>query len=188
MPFLGIYKKLRAEKIPTVVQTYIDYLDDVEKTYEKQGANLMVSIVPCEGNHTELARFRPFRNLLVAHRDHPLHQTHRRWSLSDLEQFDFLTVRGARSKLSSNTRELEEKASFFLSDFSTKKNAILNKAGFGWLPEHMILNELKRKSLLPVKWERESSQLISPVVYGQRKKTAGPGVQLILNSLSQLMS
>lgn len=183
-PFLKIYRNFKTEKIPTVVQTYADYLQDVEKSYHSLNADVIISVLPLENHGMNSLYLKPFKSLLVAHKDHDIHRVSKHWKLSDLHEFSFLTIRGSNHKLGLNTLEFEESASFFLSDFSVKKEAIMKKTGFGWLPDHMIETELKNKTLLPVKWERKSVQEIQPILYIRKKSAGGRAVNLIVDLLS----
>ncbi len=184
-PFLEIYKKFKSEKIPTVVQTYTDYLQDVETSFYKLNADMMISVLPIESKELETVDLPTIKNLLVAHKDHPIHKTKKKWTAQDLHEFDFLTVRGSGQKLGLNTSDFEESASFYLSDFSFKKEAILKKTGFGWLPEHMIQSELKSKTLRPVHWERKSVHEIQPIILVNKKSYGGKAVSLIVKQLME---
>lgn len=185
-PFLLLYKKFRTEKIPTIIQTYSEFLEGVETNFEYLNADIMISILPCENKNLKPTYLRPKKMYLVAHKDHPINQKNKKWLHSELENFDFLTIRGSGPKLGLNTGEFEKSASFFLSDFSVKKDAILKKTGFGWLPEHLIPKELKAKTLIPIKWERESQHIIQPIMYMQSQKMSGPAAHLIVESLLEI--
>jgi DNA-binding transcriptional LysR family regulator len=185
-PFLEIYKKFKTEKIPTVVQTYTDYLHDVESSFYKLNADIMISVLPVESKDLEVIYLPPLKNVLVAHKDHPIHKTSKKWFVKDLHDFYFLTVRSSGQKLGLNTSDFEESASFYLSDFSFKKEAILKKTGFGWLPEHLIQSELKSKTLRPVYWERKSVHEIQPHILVNKKSFGGKAVSLILRQLVEL--
>jgi DNA-binding transcriptional LysR family regulator len=185
-PFLQIYKKFRTDKIPTLIQTYTDYLEDVEKSFDHLKADIMISILPIEARNLKPVYLKPIKSHLVAHKDHPILQKNKKWTSTELQDFDFLTIRGSGQKLGLNTSEFEKSASFFLSDFSVKKEAIMKKTGFGWLPQHLIENELRNKSLQPVKWERESLHKIQPILYVQNRHQTGPATQLIIDILKQI--
>jgi DNA-binding transcriptional LysR family regulator len=185
-PFLALYKKFRAEKIPTTIQTYTDFLDGVEKSYDHLGADIMVSVLPIQNRELKPIYLKPQKTYLVAHKDHLIHQSTKKWSVHDLEKFDFLTIRGSGPALGLNTGEFEKSASFFLSDFSVKKDAIIKKTGFGWLPQHLIEKELQTKTLRPIKWERESVKVLQPIFYMNSQKMNGPASQMIIESLQQL--
>lgn len=182
-PFLKIYKKFKIEKIPTVVQTYADYLQDVEKSFDSLTADIMISVVPVQNRDLLAVHLKPFKSHLVAHKDHPIHDTNKRWSIDELHEFYFLTIRGSDQNLGLNTLEFEESASFFFSDFSVKKEAIMKKTGFGWLPDHMIENEFKNRTLIPIKWERKSTHEIQPIVYLRKNALGGQAIQHILEIL-----
>lgn len=178
-PFLKLYKKFREEKVPTVVQTYTDYLEDVEKTFEHQQADMMIGILPIEKKNIKSVYLKPFKSYLVAHRDHPINKANQKWTSKDLLNFDFLTIRGPSQKLGLQTSEFESSASFFLSDFSVKKQAIMKKTGFGWLPHHLIEAELQSRTLLPIKWERENQQKIQPILFHRVHRKSGSAAELV---------
>lgn len=182
-PFLKIYKKFKSEKAPTVVQTYADYLQDVEKSFHSLVADIMISILPVESPDLEAVSLKTFKSYLVAHKNHPIHKNHKRWSLEELHQFYFLTIRSPHQSFGLNTLEFEKSASFFMSDFSAKKEAILKEVGFGWLPEHMIESELKNQILLPVKWERKSTHEVKPTIYIRKQAVGGRAISLIVELL-----
>jgi DNA-binding transcriptional LysR family regulator len=185
-PFLSLYKKFRAEKISTVIQTYTDFLEGVSRSFDHLDADIMISLLPIEDRNLKPVILRPIKTYLVAHKDYPVHQKNTKWASAELENFDFLTIRGSGSKLGLNTIELEKSASFFLSDFSAKKEAIFKKTGFGWLPHHLIEKELKNKTLIPIKWERESIHILQPILYMKSQTRSGLAAQLIVESLLQM--
>ena len=182
-PFLEIYKIFKSEKIPTTVQTYADYLEDVEKTFLAQDADLMISVLPIQNKNLDSLELPKIKSFLVAHKDHAIHKTNKHWSRQEMRAFNFLTVRGPVQKLGLNTNDFEESASFLLSDFSFKKEAISKKIGYGWLPEHLIELELKNKTLVPVRWERKSVHEIQPTIYINKKSQGGLALARVLEIL-----
>lgn len=184
-PFLQLYKKIKSENIPTIIQTYTDYLEDVEKSFYALKADILISILPIDKKDLQAYPLKSFKTHLVAHKDHPIHKSHKRWSTQDLHSFDFLTIRGSGQKLGLNTDDFEKSASFFLSDFTIKKEAILKKTGFGWLPQHLIESELKSKTLVPVKWDRDNTHKIQPSLYVSSRKEVGAATKLVIDFLNQ---
>lgn len=165
-PFLKIYHQFQQKNIPTVVQIYTDYLIDVEASSQTLEADIMISVVPLQKYKSWSIDHLPgFKSLLVAHKDHELHQSKKKWKLEELKKFHFLTIRNSGYQMGLNTQELEEQSSFFLSDFHFKKLAIVKKIGFGWLPEHLIENELSHGLLAPIRWERANQHKIQPYLY-----------------------
>jgi DNA-binding transcriptional LysR family regulator len=182
-PFLSILKLVEGRKIPSRVQIFADFLDGVERTFVNKDANLMVSVVaPKETNFTSHA-LPAMRSVLVAHRDHPINLRKNAWKARELKDFHFLSVRGADHNLPLGTKEFEESTAVHLSDFSLKKEAILKKMGFGWLPERMILSELKSRKLKIIKWERSSVQHLHPFIYHRKDVPLGQTSRLILQEL-----
>lgn len=182
-PLLKIYQDFRKAKVPTVVQTYTDYLQDVEASFVAMEADMLISILPIRASGVETIELAPLKSILVAHREHLVHHSGKRWRIEELHQFSFLTIRGSRSQLGLSTAEFEESASFFFSDFASKKVAIQKKIGFGWLPEHMLEAELRSKVFLPIKWERKSVHELRPVLGVRRSSERGRAAQLVVEAL-----
>ena len=181
--FYKLYKRFKAEKINTVVQTYSHFLEDVELAYLTLNADFMISLLPAKNQKLSAVFLKTQKSRLVAHRDHPLHKNSQRWTLNELKKFDFLTIRGSGGSLGLPTRELEDSASFYLSDFSVKKEAIMKSFGFGWLPQHLIEKELQNKTLIPIKWERPNVVNFQPILYYDSRKVTGPAGKIILDFL-----
>lgn len=72
---------------------------------------------------------------------------------------------------------------FHLSDFSFKK-VILQKAGFGWMPEYMIQQELKDGLLQIILWEQSSVQELHPKLYFSDEKLLGKAGKQLLTYFS----
>ncbi|MCB9072275.1 MAG: LysR family transcriptional regulator [Bdellovibrionaceae bacterium] len=183
-PFYRIYSKFQKDKVPTVIQTYAHYLDDVEKAYIQLNADIMISVFPVKNSALKSFPLKELKNILVAHKNHLINADRKKiWTIDELKEFSFLTVRASGAEIGLNTREFDKSASFFFSDFAVKKEAILKGVGFGWLPEHLIASELKRKTLLPIKWERASHHRLEPVVYFSKAKSSGPALKIVLEFL-----
>lgn len=185
-PFFSLFKKFRKDKIPTIIQTYSEFLEGVESSFDSLNADIMISILPPGNKNLRPFYLKQKRMYLVAHKDHPINQKSKKWNFNELEDFDFLTIRGSGPTLGLNTGEFEKSASIFLSDFSVKKEAILKKTGFGWLPEHLIEKELDSKLLVPIKWERESHHIIQPILFMKSHKVSGPASQIVIESLKHM--
>jgi DNA-binding transcriptional LysR family regulator len=182
-PFLQILKLFDEQKSPSRIQIFSDFLDGVEQTFEKVHGQIMVSVTPPLNVACVSYALSPAKSVLVAHADHPISQHKSSWRMDELMDFHFLTVRGADHNLQLGTKELEESTAFRLSDFSLKKEAIMKKMGFGWLPERMITRELKSRELRLVKWERSSTQHLHPHVYHRKNEPLGRAGQMVLRQL-----
>ena len=185
-PFLRIFQFFKEEKIPTILAIHSEYLYGVEKLFSELEAELMISILPPKIHGLQSVELKPVINILVARKNHALFgQKKHLWTLNELKAFNFFTVRGAHKSLNLGTQELEEISTFHLSDFSLKKTAIMEGAGFGWLPEYMIQKELKEGTLKVIQWERSSHQALEPRLYFRKKNRLGRASQLILDQISK---
>jgi DNA-binding transcriptional LysR family regulator len=182
-PFLQIFKYFKDEQIPTLLDIYSDYLYGVEKSFTELEAQFMISILPAKQSGLQSLELNPISNILVAHRDHELFKQKQPWSLHELKAFNFFTVRGADKSLNLGTKELEENSTFHLSEFSLKKVAILQGAGFGWLPQYLIQDELDLEIIKPIQWEGSSFQELHPRLYYKKKNKIGRASQIILGKL-----
>ena len=182
-PFLQILKLFDEQKSPSRIQIFSDFLEGVERTFEKLQGQLMVSVIPPRNVVYASYALSPAKSVLVAHAAHPIGRRKGSWRMDELMDFHFLTVRGADHNLPLGTKEFEDSTAFRLSDFSLKKEAILKKMGFGWLPERMITRELKTRELRLVKWERSSIQYLQPYVYHRKNVPLGRAGQMVLQEL-----
>lgn len=157
-PIMKTLKNIESKKAPVKLYFYSEYLSRVEESFERENADIMISVLPPVGKHLEVEKLSPLKLLLVAHQDHPLTQSRRSHSLQELEQYLFITVRGSDFRLQLSTSRLDESSQLHMSDFSSKKEAILAKMGYGWMPQHLIEKEIDKKVLVPVRWEGKSLQ------------------------------
>ncbi len=185
-PFLHLLTDFQNQQIPTRIQIYSEYLSGVEEKFKQLSADFMISVLPPKNNRLNSINLETLRSFFVCHREHPLAITNENkvWSLDELKKFHFLTVRGADQNLNLGTEELQVAAAFHLSDFSFKKNAILQKAGFGWMPEYMIQQELKDGLLQIILWEQSSVQELHPKLYFSDEKLLGKAGKQLLTYFS----
>ena len=62
---------------------------------------------------------------------------------------------------------------FFLSDFSTKREALLMGLGFGWVPAYLVEEDLKRGDLVEVPYERGSRYSFTPLLVHRTDRPLG---------------
>lgn len=180
-PFQGILKtiqKLSAKKVPTKFQIYSGFLQGVEKTFFEQEAHMMISILPPHKAGFESIKLQSLKSLLVAHKDHPLSKGKK--TLRDLKEHRFLTVRGSDISLNLSTAILDADCDFQLNDFQTKKLAITEGVGFGWLPEYLIKSELKSGQLKIIQWNKPSKHEFTPHLYYLGEEKIGKAGKLFL--------
>lgn len=180
-PLLQIYQSFKKEQIPTKIHTHIDFLDSVEEKFETLKAEVMISLMPIKLKNLFCYSLTPIKMFLVAHIEHPLHQTKKIWNTSDLKDFLFLTVRHSSSILNLGTDELEEGAMFSLPDFNSKRDALLNKMGFGWLPEHLLSTTSIKRRLRPVRSDISNYIELTPKLYLRQESKNGKSEEKVVD-------
>jgi DNA-binding transcriptional LysR family regulator len=159
----------------------------VTETFERTGAHLMVSVLPPEQLRLKAIPLPALEALLVVHRDHPLARR-KGVSIAELQAHPILTVRGSNPRLQLSTSSLEQRSTIHLNDFHTKKEAILAKMGFGWMPREMIERELARGLVTKVRWEQPSVHLFRPQIYHRADAALGRGARAVVRGLQSQAS
>jgi len=176
-PLLEAVAQLKAEGAPTRMEVSADFLDGVERRFEAQQAQVMVSLLP--SSLPELTQ-RPLPKLkahLVAHRGHPLARL-KKVTPADLAKHLLLAVRASDPRLGL-AEGGEPQSAVYLSDFHAKKAALLKGLGFGWLPDWLAAEELQRKRLVPVRLQGGSTHVFAPTLYARADARGRAAVRLL---------
>lgn len=179
-PVLHAIETLSRKKVPTRVQVFTDFHRGVEESFTSRDAELMISFIAPSRSDLDAVLLPPIRAFLVAKKGHPLVETRRKNSVADLARHTLVTVRGSDPRLNLATSTLDQSSTFHLSDFNSKRIAILDGAGFGWLPEYLIGKELKRGTLKVIRWEKPSEHLFTPRLYHRGQSHLGRAAKLFL--------
>lgn len=166
--------KLHQLKIPTEIKILSAHLNEVELLYNEENANLMVTILPLQKLQIPSIKLKPIRLHLVAHAKHPLGRTStKNLANNDLNQHTFIRIKTAPGQIGLGTEQMQFDSYFYVNDFATKKAAILKKLGFGWLPDYMIIDELRKKSLCLLKTEFNNIHTVYPRLYHRKEDSVG---------------
>lgn len=184
-PLLRAVGALVAERAPTVLHVSAAFLGGVEAAFVREQADLMVSVLPPDAGLGLVAtRLPPLIATLVVARDHPL--ARRRGELDDdaLADHVLLTVHGSDPRLELPTAALERRATVDLNDFHAKRSAILAGIGYGWLPEHLCVDDLKAGRLRRVHHRRGSQHRFAPRLYQRPGARPGPATDRLIAALT----
>jgi len=188
-PILNALGELRKKNIPTTVKAYGAFLGGVESEFKKTEADLMISVLPPQHFSFEEVALPPIPALLVADSKHELFgakkNARKKWSSNELGEFTLITVRGSDRRLNLSTRLLDPKSQFLVNDFHSKKQAILNGLGFGWLPHYLIEKELKSKRLIPVRTVISNEHTFRPRVFYPSGHELKRGASLFLKAIAR---
>lgn len=182
-PVLEVVRALRDAHAPTRVRLTVDSLDGVEQRFERDEAQVLISILPVRLEGLTQVSLPKLDARLVAHRRHPLAQL-KRVTREDLAEHVLLTVRGSDPRLQLSTAQLDEQSQVHLSDFHAKKAAIVAGIGFGWLPDWLIHRELRRGELVALRLQQGSVHSFEPRL--AHRGRLGPAGQLLLKQLTGL--
>lgn len=185
-PMMVALRNLEKHRAPTKVIFYSDYLAKVEEVFEREKADIMLSVLPPEPSNLKVQKLPQIKAILVAHQDHPLVQGNRHtWGLEDLREHTFLTVRGSDFRLQLSTTKLEESSQFHLGDFNSKKFALLNNLGYGWMPEYLIKKELENKTLRPVRWSGKNTHQFQIYLSHRGESKQGRAGQILVSEMEK---
>jgi DNA-binding transcriptional LysR family regulator len=166
--------RLNESQVPTEIKVFAAYLHEVETKFEEENADMMVTVLPIKRPSISSIELRPIRMLLVAHREHGL-GLRKKISASDMKNHTYIRVQTGENPLGLSTEFLEHGSSFSVNDFATKKQAILKRLGYGWLPEYLIEAELRKKTLKILHTENgiENQHQLNPRLYHRKEDAVG---------------
>lgn len=184
-PILEVLKQLGDEAVPTRMQVKVEFLGGVQDRFEKDRADVMLvkdytpstSLIPHRLPEVEAA--------LVVSREHPLARAPGPVELSDLHRHVEITVHdSSESRRLINPHLFGGERVFYLSDFLTKKAAILLGLGFGWMPLYLIREELDAGTLCEVPYRGGSRFRFSPSLVHPADRPLGRAGQRFLELLT----
>jgi DNA-binding transcriptional LysR family regulator len=182
-PLLRVVGELAREKVPTRLRVTTEFLGGVEEAFTRDGADLMISVLPPQSVALRGTPLAPIRALLVARKDHPLVARGAAVSDDDLCGQVLLMVRGDDPRLQLSTAALPVGTVVHLNDFHAKRQCLLEGHGYGWMPEHLIGPELRRGALARVRWKGGSAHAFRPHVYHRALTTPGKAARRVLDAL-----
>jgi DNA-binding transcriptional LysR family regulator len=188
-PVIDVVGALARANVPTKIEVFVEFLAGVEETFERLGADVMISVLPPhrdhEGERRRLAavKLAPLPAHLVAHRDHPLVQGQKRHSIEELGAHVFLTVRGSDPRLRMSTSVLDQRSTVHLNDFAAKHVAIVRGVGFGWLPDALMVGDRRRGTVKEVRWEGASAHAFDPHLYHRGERRLGKAARRFVEAI-----
>jgi len=150
-PILAAMRKASAASPSTRVSLFSEFLADVEARAERERAEVMITVVPPLSTIGPARRLAPQPSLLVAAKGHPLARV-RRLEAEALQAHPFLTVRASDQRLAMSTSALDKPSELRLGDFHAKRVALLQGMGWGWMPEHLVADDVARGRLVVLKF------------------------------------
>ncbi|MCO5143887.1 MAG: LysR family transcriptional regulator [Oligoflexia bacterium] len=176
--------KINKDDIPTEIKVASAHLDEVEKRFDQEDADMMLTILPNQQQKNPSIQLKSLKVLLVASKDFPLSKEKKKISVSELNNFTYIGVRGSTAGIGLSTEQIELKSIFIVNDFYTKKQAILKKLGYGWLPDYMVSQELRKKTLCVLNTEIANQHILYPRLYHKFEDSLGRAAEALLKAFS----
>ena len=175
LPILTAVRRFMEAGLPTRIRLDVEHRRGVIHRWQTDGAELMCVLGLDEADGVVVTRLPPLPMVLVASPDHPLGggEAVARGQLADHVE---LLVRDS----SPAAREGEE--AWFgsghlvhLSDFPSKRLALLEGLGFGWMPRQLVDAELESRRLVTVRLvDGDDEWTFQPLLVRRADQVRGP--------------
>jgi len=171
--------------IPTRIRLDIEYQEGVPDRFFADEADLMIILdFTDESGALESRSLFDVELLLVVASDHPLAE------MTDVQDEDLkshmdLVVRDSSPKYAHSPKEsvfMNSKNLLFLSDFHSKRLALLGGIGYGWMPRYLIEEDLLEKRLVTINKEIHSWSY-SPSLVKRKDHSLGKAARLFMETL-----
>ncbi len=173
-PLTALLRALADEGVPTRVQLRTEFLGGVQDRFEADAADLMLVKEFTPGPHLESRPLPPIECVLVAAADHPLARIARVDSAALAEHVELSVHDSSRSSRPINPHRLGSPRIFYLSDFHTKSNALVEGLGFGWLPMYLAQAALGDGRLVELPYPPASRFRFTPSLVWPSERPLGP--------------
>ncbi len=151
---LQALKNLADEGAPTRVQVKVEFLSGVQHRFEADKADLMIVKDYTPHSHLHAETLSEIECVLCVAPDHALAKMNK-VSLAQLQEHTELSVQDS-SQSANDEHVFGSERVFYLDGFFAKKEALLMGLGYGWMPEFLIREDLKKRRLVEVKFEENS--------------------------------
>lgn len=185
IPIMRALRRLAEARTPTRIELWVEYLFGVQERFENDEADLML-VLDFEGAGAgHVARALPeVPMILLCHREHELSALEQ-VGRADLAEHVELIVEDSRRGAPPRSPRLSLGSPhiFRLSDFSSKRRALLSKVGFGWMPEHLVTADRASGELVPLKFEEGVHFSFRPHLVQRERGTPGRAASLFVELL-----
>jgi len=183
-PTMSVIKSLMSEDVPTKISMTMEYLGGVQHRFDKNNADLMI-VKEYQASTQLLSHPLPeVECLLCVAADHPLADM-KEVDLNTLQQHIELSVHDSSNQdlYSVEHMHFGGERMFYLSDFKSKKQALLEGIGFGWMPHYLVDKALKSGLLVEVNNQHGSRFSFTPHLVWRAEKPLGKTGQKFIDKL-----
>ncbi|MEC9072821.1 MAG: LysR family transcriptional regulator [Myxococcota bacterium] len=189
-PIMTALREFSGRQLSTRVRLMVEYLSGVRARFETAEAQMMLALDYEGDGDLSAIPLPPVETFLVVHRDHPMSQTEQpldRAALSD--HVELVVVDSVDDRDPGRHRLfLGSPHVFEVSDFHSKREALLSGVGFGWLPLHLAEAHLNSGELQEVPFEEGSRHTLQPHLVVRQSAAAGPACRLFMELLIEAIT
>jgi len=173
-PIMRAIKALIKEGIPTRISLTMEYLGGVQHRFEKNRADLMLVKEFTPSPQLQSKPMKPIECVLCVSKEHPLAGM-KDVELSKLQSYVELTVHDSSEQKRYEVKHMHfgSERQFFLSDFRSKKNAMEQGLGYGWMPLYLVEKDLANGRLVEVDYKNGSRFSFTPYLVWRTEKQLG---------------
>lgn len=164
-PVMSVLKRMADENISTQIQVKVEFLGGVQFRFDRDEADIMFVNDFEPRDNLAAIPFPEVTVVLVTSPEHALAAPREEpWTRTELQSHVELSVHDSSESRRSDPTMLGGSRVFFLSDFATKREALVSGLGFGWAPLYLIESELNQGKLVEVPYERGSRYSFQPML------------------------
>ncbi len=183
---VGACRKFLRRKLETRILLSIESLSGVARRFDRDDAHLMIAVDLAGDPRLATRPLPPIEMVLVAGRGHAVHRHKGDVDRATLASFVEIVVAdsGARdAPPPTRVAQIGGPHLVELSDFSSKRDAILAGLGFGWLPSHLASTDLASGELVPVRVAEGNRYVLQPLLAHRRDVPFGPAARAMHEDL-----
>jgi DNA-binding transcriptional LysR family regulator len=185
-PLMRAMRRLTQEGVPTRLSLRVEYLGGVRERFDEQSADLMLTLAFAGDARHAATPLAPIEMVLVARAKHPVLEAPR-LDRAALAQHVELVVEDSSRHSEARTRPLSLGSAqvFRLSDFHSKREALLEGVGIGWMPLHLVDDLLRRGRLVELPLGKASRHVFVPHLVHRRGTPPGRAARRFVELLGQ---
>ena len=186
-PAMRGLKRFTARDLPTTVELRLDYLGGVQERFESARADLMLTVDTIAEPGFVVRPLSPVQMVLATHRDHPLAAHKRTLSRADFHKAVELLIAPVHARELPHIRKMfmDGPHVFELSDFYSKRQALLSGVGFGWMPRHLIDDVLNSGDLVVLDFDEGANHRLIPQLVHRREIALGRAAEFFVELLEE---
>jgi DNA-binding transcriptional LysR family regulator len=172
-PVLEAVGTLANEGVPTRIQVSVEFLRGVQEHFHRVQGSLMLAVEYRPDTSLQEEALPDLDGILCVGDVHPLARA-RSVTLAQLHEQLELSVQHSSTEQLDDRRLFGCQRRIYLSSFQAKRDVLLLGVGFGWMPLHLVLDDLERGRLRELKYQGGSRFRFTPRLVHRAYQPLGP--------------